>query len=149
MPCDVVERLEATGQGRGDELRREFVADLFALGVEEAAGGEDRARRQAYAARLLHGGQQRGGNRRRFPVFLLDRVLGGDDDAGPTQRLAEDFVEGSEDRVGEDIRAGDEGDSEDDREGRRQGPHLAGPEALEAEASQAASVARSLRPPSR
>ena len=82
--------------------------------------------------RLLHPRQQRGADRRHFAVFLFDRVLGGDDDAGALQRLAEDFVEGGEDRVGEDVGAGDEGDADDDREGRRQRAHLARPEALEA-----------------
>src|SRR5436305_4822397 len=134
VPFDVVERLEAAGQRRGDELRGEFVADLFALRVEEAPGGEDRAGGQTHPARLLHPRQQRGGDRRGFAVFLLDRVLGGDDDAGPAQRLAEDFVEGGEDRVGEDVGAGDEGDAEDDGEDRRQGPHLARPETLQGEA---------------
>ena len=105
---------------------------LSPFGVEEAARREDRPGGQPHARRLLDPRQQRGADRRDFAVFLFDRVLGGDDDAGPLQRLGEDFVEGGEDRVGEDVGAGDEGDADHDREGRRQGAHLARPEALEA-----------------
>ena len=51
VAVDVGERLEPVGQGRGDELRGEFVADLFAFGVEEAARGEDRPGGQLHARR--------------------------------------------------------------------------------------------------
>ena len=148
VAVEVGERLEPARQGRGDELGGEFVADLLALGVEEATGREDRPRRQLHPGSPLDPRQQRGADRRHFAVVLLDRVLGADDDAGPAQRLFEDFVEGGEDRVGEDEAAGDEGDADDHREGGPERPDLAGPEALEGEASQAASSARSRRPPS-
>ena len=101
----------------------------------------------------LHFGQQRGRDGRDFAVFLFDRVLRADDDAGPLQRVAEDFVEGGEDRVGEDVGAGNEGDPDHHREGRTQRPRLARPEALDREpgqaASRSASSARSHRRPSR
>jgi hypothetical protein len=145
VAVDVGERLELARQGRRDELGGEFVADLVALGVEEAAGREDRPRRQLHPRRLLDPRQQRGADRRYFAVVLFDRILGGDDDAGAAQRLAEDFVEGGEDRVGEDEAAGDEGDADDHRERGPESADLAGPEALEGEASQAASSARSRR----
>jgi hypothetical protein len=111
-------------------------------GVRLAAGAIFTPGGFAHARRPHDPRQQRGADGRNFPAFLFDRVLGGDDDAGSLQRLAEDLVEGGEDRVGEDEGAGDEGDAEEDGEARQQGPDLASPEALEAEASQAASAAR-------
>ncbi len=82
--------------------------------------------------------------------FLSHLVFGGDHDVGLRQRVFEDFVEGGEGRVGEDVGAGDEGDADHDRQGRRQGTHLARPEALDGEAGQrSASSARSPRRSSR
>src|ERR1044072_5608360 len=135
---NVGQGLQRTGQGRSDELGREFGADRLVVRVEESAGSADRARGHPHPFHPLHLRQHSSAEARHLAGFLADLLFRRDHDLGLRQRVFEDFVEGGEGRVGDDVGAGDEGDADHRREDRGQGADTARPEALEGEAGQAA-----------
>jgi len=106
---------------------------FFALRVEEATGVKSRAGGLPHPGRCWIRGRSAALTVGTSRVFLFDRVLRRDHDAGPLQRLAEDFVEAAKSRVGEDVGAGDESDPESRPRSRSRGPAPCAPDALERE----------------
>jgi hypothetical protein len=116
------------GGDRGDEVRRAALPDALAVLAEHGADVEDRAGRALNAVLLAHLPQDGGrdGRLRAAVVRRVDRLGRRDRRVGALRRLGEDAVERAVDRVGEDVRAGDERDAERDCQRGEHQPELAG-----------------------
>ena len=125
-PGDGLERLEAHRHLGSDERRSATAAQALAMHVQQAAGGEDRARRLRDPRRRTHPREHRFVDRRDFRAYPVAEVLrGGDDHRLGFIGRVEDARERVVDGVGEDVGAGHQRDPQRDRDGRQQHAQLA------------------------